>query len=62
MMDEKIYGIAERNEHGRVVIRLLQPSLLPGTMVEVKPIDEAPTPDAPIPYWITPEGRALISA
>lgn len=61
-MAEKIYGIAERNEHGRVIIRLLEPALLPGTMVEVKPVDEAPTPDAPIPYRITPEGRAMVAA
>lgn len=62
-MIEKIYGIAERNEQGRVAVRLLGvPSLLPGTMVEVKQIDEAPTPDAPIPYRLTPEGRALVAA
>lgn len=44
-MKAKLYGITELNEHGRVVVRLLgEAKLRPGTMVEVRPVDEAATP------------------
>lgn len=60
---ETIYGITELNEHGRVVVRLLGAAkLLPGTYVEIKPTDDAPTAIKPIPYRITPEGRAMVAA
>lgn len=63
MSDEKVYGIVERNEHGRVIVRPLGlPTLLPGAMVEIREIDEAPTPDKPIPYRITPAGHAMLPA
>lgn len=62
-MAERIYGIVERNEHGRLVVRLLgDHRLLQGTYVEIKPTDDTPTAIKPIPYRVTPEGRAMVAA
>lgn len=57
------YGMVERNEHGAVVVRPLGVhSLLPGTMVEIRPIDEAPAAQAEHIPQPLPEVRGMVLA
>jgi len=63
MKCERIYGVVERNEYGRpVVVPWGQHGLLPGTVVEIRPIDEAPTPDVKEPKPTLPVGVAVVAA
>lgn len=57
------YGIVDRNEHGRIIVRPTGVhDLKPGAMVEIRPIDEAPTAQADEVPQPLPEVRGMVLA